>query len=160
MPGFEGFKAKVDQGLLLNNRFTFQCGELRSAEHMCQSVSLPVISMQFFEWKQTGAGLKIPNNFTYEPLTATFIIDKNGQPYKEAFQWINSITTFTYQFNDMDSYEENITIKEYAPDDSQVGEWNYLQAYPFQISPREKTNAGADVDTFSVTFAYRQVTYK
>lgn len=160
MPNFEAFIGKVNSGLMLNNRFAVTCGKLGGDAHLlCQSATLPVISIQYFEYKQTGHGMKIPNNFTFEPLSLTFIVDKNGSPYKEAYQWIDSILTEKYEFNEMSSYEEDITVEEYAPDDSLVGTWKYQNCYPTQITPKEKTNKGTDVDTFTMTFMYEQSSY-
>ena len=160
MPNFEAFMGKVNQGLLLNNRFTVSCPALADSELLCQSASLPVISVQHYEYKQTGHGLRIPNNFTYEPLTLTFIIDKNGTPYKEAYQWIDKILTNSYEFVDMGDYEEDITVKEYAPDDSLVGTWTYERCWPTQISAKEKTNVGTALDTFTITCNYTQSKYE
>lgn len=160
MPGFERFMTKINEGMLLNNRFEVTCDKLgENSPILCSSANLPIQSIQFFEFKQTGHGLRIPNNFEYEPLTLTFLIDKNGSPYNEAYKWLDSIMTDEYQFNDMKSYMGEVKVVEYTPDDQSVGTWEYKDCWPSQITPREKTNEGTELDRFTITIVYNQMTY-
>jgi len=47
MPDFAGFKAKVDQGLLYNNRYEVICAELGGdTRFLCVAATLPTQSIQ------------------------------------------------------------------------------------------------------------------
>ena len=161
MPLFDQFRTKVMEGMMPNNRFLVSAPKLgRNALFLATDVTLPVISYTTLEWKQTGHGVKIPNEFTFEPFTITFQIDKTGSPYREAFQWLDSITTEDYAFNDMSTYTDNIIIFEYNRQDEMTAQWKYKDAYPTNISERSKSNiSNTTIDTFTINFNYKDSTY-
>ena len=161
MPFFNQFRQKVMEGMMPNNRFIVRAFKLGyDSQYLATNVTLPVISYTTLEWKQTGHGVKIPNEFTFEPFTITYRIANNGTPYRQAVEWLNSITTDSYAFNDMSTYTEDIRVIEYNRQDERVGSWLFREAYPTNISERSKSNeANTTIDTFTINFNYKDSDY-
>lgn len=152
------------QGLARTNRFSIVIAspiideDMRTISILCDSVSMPGISLATTEQKVFGEVREIPYQPIYEPVTFTFYVDTNLGVKNMFEKWINMIRDpQTRAFNYYSNYIVNteINVHRIDSDEDIAHKVTLFESYPKTLSAVQLDYGSKDVMKYSVTMNYK-----
>lgn len=152
------------QGLARTNRFSVNIAspvideDLRMIHILCDSVSMPGISLNTTEQKVFGEVREIPIQPVYEPVTLTFYVDTNLGVKNMFEKWMNVIRDpQTRAFNYYSNYIANteIYVHRLDSDEDIVHKVTLYESYPKSLNAVQLDYGSKDVMKYSVTMNYK-----
>lgn len=152
------------QGLARTNRFSVNIAspiideDMRTIQILCDSVSMPGISLNTTEQKVFGEVREIPIQPVYEPVTFTFYVDTNLGVKNMFEKWMNLIRDpKTRAFNYYSNYIVNaeIFVHRLDSDEEVVHKVTLYEAYPKSLNAVQLDYGSKEVMKYSVTMNYK-----
>ena len=152
------------QGLARTNRFSVNIAspiideDMRMIHILCDSVSMPGISLNTTEQKVFGEVRELPIQPVYEPITFTFYVDTNLGVKNMFEKWINTIRDpQTRAFNYYSNYVVNteINVHRIDSDEDIAHKVTLYESYPKTLSAVQLDYGSKDVMKYSVTMNYK-----
>ena len=152
------------QGLARTNRFSISIAspiideDIRTIHILCDSVSMPGISLNTTEQKIYGEVRELPIQPVYEPITFTFYVDTNMGVKNMFEKWINLIRDpRSRSFNYYSNYvvDTEIYVHRIDSDEDIVHKVTLYESYPKSLSAIQLDYGSKDVMKYSVTMNYK-----
>ena len=140
-------------------------GKVGSASDMadlglfCQSATMPTRTIETTDYATIRQGYKVPNGYSNEPITCTFLLGADYFPKTLFDKWISlTVDPVTYRIKYAADYCSDIRI--YQLDDmlNRIYGVQLIDAFPTTLNPIELNMGNTDqVHLLNVTFAYHDV---
>jgi hypothetical protein len=122
----------------------------------CDSVSLPGLNVNTNPTRTFGEVREIPNEFNYEPITATFYVDADMYTKKMFDNWILGIQyAETRAFRYYDDYISEMRIFVHDTKDNERYVVNLYEVYPKSIGAIQLDYANTQIMKVTITFQYK-----
>lgn len=167
---YNDFKAKIkSEGLAKQNRYYIELGKIgvvtgssdtwRAVALLCNSVSLPGVSLSSQPVRTTGEVHEAPYDRNFSPCTMTFYVDKDMKVRKFFDAWIDGIQnpqTRTVAYRD--SFEIDAKITVLRMDEQPAYSVVLSNLYPKSIGAMNLSSENNNMMTLDVTFDYYNYT--
>lgn len=129
----------------------------RDLSILCQTTSLPTRTITTTDYAGTQRhAFKIPNGYTFDALTCTFLVGNDFFPKDLFDSWLDqSIDPKSYRVKYLSEYSSTITIWQLDQENKLGYGVKLNHAFPTAVSPLELDAGATDsVHKLSVTFSY------
>lgn len=124
---------------------------------LCESVSIPGYQINTFDYPFDAVlnTVKVPNGYSYEDITCTFIVTNDYSIRKIFDRWRRAIITNEFRLNYAAVYERDIVISSLNQKNEKAYEVRLEKAYPITVNSIELNNGTTnDISKLQVVFTY------
>jgi len=151
--------------------FKFVLDKAPKTVFLCQSATIPGISMGSPEQPSPFKKIPLSGDVVYEDLTVNFLVDENLENYLEIHNWVKSISAadeFQRYTNFLDASEIKNGIRSFTSDGTMMVltsnyaynfQIRYADLFPISISSLEFNVGGADIEYFTASATFRYTIY-
>lgn len=151
-----------------NSRYQLVLSRLPDVELFCQKLTLPDVSIAYFELNGHLAGdddMPSCSEITYGELNVTFIIDENLENYISVLKWMKTISPDNDLYNIYpestpdyeDLYTTDITVFMKNNNNETIGEFRYGRCIPVSLSGLELSVSEDSILTANLTFRVNEL---
>ena len=153
-----------------SSKYQIVLSRLPDVELFCRQVSLPDVSIAYFELNGHLAGdddMPSCSEITYGDLTVTFIIDENMENYISVLKWLKTISPdddldniypeSTPDYEDI--YTTTVTVFIKNNNQETIGEFNYGRCIPVSLSGLELNVSEDAIMTANLTFRVNELDF-
>lgn len=160
----------VSTNFFNSNKYQLILSRLPDVELFCQRVTLPDVSLAYFELNGHLAGdddMPSCSEISYGDLNVTFIVDENLENYISVLKWIKTISPDDDLFNIYpeslpdyeDIYTTTVTVLIKNNNQETIGEFNYGRCIPISLSGMELNVSEDLVITANLTFRINELSF-
>lgn len=165
MTTISDFKSQLRQGGARSNQFTVELtfppvagagGAARAASFLCNSASLPAVSVENIPLVYRGRPVNMAGERSYTPWNITVINDGNFLIRNAFERWSNAIANFssTRGLQNPLSYQVDLRVVQLDRNGSVLKAYKFHDAYPTELGAMALAYDNPNIQTFDVTFFY------
>lgn len=154
-----------------SNKYRVQLTRLPDVELFCNKVTLPDVSVAYFELNGHLAGdddMPSCSEISYGELVVTFIVDENLENYVSVLKWLKTISPDDDLYNiypeSVPDYEDiyTTTVSVFVKDNNfnTIGEFIYGRCIPVSLSGLELSVSEDLVMTANLTFRVNELDFE